>query len=468
MAIEITMPKLSDTMEEGTVLQWKVKEGDRIEEGDVIAEVETDKAAMEMEAFDSGVVSALKVEEGETVSVGTVIAVLEADGDEDKQAKKEGKKERKAQREKKEKEEGEEEEEEAEEEERPQEQEEAAEEPEEEEEEEEEKEEKEEEEGERKERKRGREKSAGSAEWTDRGEEAQKTEPSARKKAETLDLVASPAARALAREKGIDLSRVRGTGPGGRIIVSDVEKARKEGGAKAEGKPGAGQRRKERSVKIRRIVAGKMVESWKNIPHFYVTVCVDMTEVIRIRKELDVTINDLIITATARTLQEHPWVNSRWVDGEPSEQKQINIALAVATERGLYNPVVRGCEGLSLRQISARAHELGEKAHAGRLSGEDMENGTFTISNMGMLGVESFSAIITPPQAAVLAVGTVKGETVVDEQGHPAVAPQVRLTLSADHRILDGADAADFLATLKSYLEAPVMLTDNHSGKERT
>ena len=148
------------------------------------------------------------------------------------------------------------------------------------------------------------------------------------------------------------------------------------------------------------------------------------------------------------------------------EQKEINIAVAVATERGLYNPVVRNCEQLSLREIGRRAGELVDRAHAGRLNQEEMEGGTFTISNMGMLGVESFTAIITPPQAAVLAVGTVKGEAVVEEKGEPGIAPTVRLTLSADHRTLDGADAAEFLAAMKSYLEAPVTLITCSYGKE--
>jgi pyruvate dehydrogenase E2 component (dihydrolipoamide acetyltransferase) len=214
----------------------------------------------------------------------------------------------------------------------------------------------------------------------------------------------------------------------------------------------------KKSVKIRRLVARKMVESWQNIPHFFVTVAVDMTDIIRFRKDLEVSINDFILEATARSLKEHPWVNSFWGDGEGVEQPQINISMAVATERGLYNPVVHDCGALSLKEISKRAAELADKAHRGKLTQQDMDGGTFTISNMGMLGVETFSAIITPPQAAVLAVGTIKGEVVVDDKGEPGIAPILRLTLSADHRILDGADAADFLTTLKSYLEAPVTL----------
>jgi pyruvate dehydrogenase E2 component (dihydrolipoamide acetyltransferase) len=164
------------------------------------------------------------------------------------------------------------------------------------------------------------------------------------------------------------------------------------------------------------------------------------------------------MAASSAALKEHPWVNSHWIDGEAVEQDEINLAMAVATEGGLFYPVIQNVEKLSLKQLGESAKILAERAHLGQLSDDDQESGTFTISNMGMLGVESFVAIITPPQAAVLAVGTVKGEVVVDEHEELVVAPMVRITLSADHRILDGADAAEFLDSLKSYLEAPVTL----------
>lgn len=211
-------------------------------------------------------------------------------------------------------------------------------------------------------------------------------------------------------------------------------------------------------VRIRRLIERKMVEGWQNKPHFYVTVAVDMTDVIRFRKDLRLTINDFILAATAAALMEHPWVNSHWVENEAVEQEHINLAMAVATESGLYYPVIKNVENLSLKQIGESAKQLANKAHLGQLTDLDQDGGTFTVSNMGMLGVESFAAIVTPPQAAVLAVGTVKGEVVVDEHEELVVAPMVRLTLSSDHRIIDGADAAEFLDSLKSYLEAPVTL----------
>lgn len=213
-----------------------------------------------------------------------------------------------------------------------------------------------------------------------------------------------------------------------------------------------------KTVRIRRLIERKMVDSWQNKPHFSVTVAVDMTDIIRFRKDLGITINDFVLAASSAALKEHPWVNSHWLDSEAVVQDEINLAMAVATEGGLFYPVIRNVEKLSLKKLGESAKALAEKAHLSQLTDEDQEGGTFTISNMGMLGVETFVAIITPPQAAVLAVGTVKGEVVVDEHEELVVAPMVRVTLSADHRILDGADAAEFLDSLKSYLEAPVTL----------
>jgi len=213
-----------------------------------------------------------------------------------------------------------------------------------------------------------------------------------------------------------------------------------------------------KTVRIRRLIERKMVDSWQNKPHFSVTVAVDMTDIIRFRKDLGITINDFVLAASSAALKEHPWVNSHWLDSEAVVQDEINLAMAVATEGGLFYPVIRNVEKLSLKKLGESAKALAEKAQLSQLTDEDQEGGTFTISNMGMLGVETFVAIITPPQAAVLAVGTVKGEVVVDEHEELVVAPMVRVTLSADHRILDGADAAEFLDSLKSYLEAPVTL----------
>jgi pyruvate dehydrogenase E2 component (dihydrolipoamide acetyltransferase) len=451
MPTEITMPKLSDTMEEGTVLQWRIKEGDTVKQGDVIAEVETDKAAMEMEAFENGTVSELRVKQGETVPVGTVLAILNGAGQ---------KKEGRAEASQKKGEAAPPMEEKLAAEEKPARKGGAA---------------REEEQAREEEKAAARQEQAPAA--TEKSSEKKEEPVGAGEQAPSKEgqkfrsdgpatprlEASSPAARKLAMEKGLDLAKVRGTGPGGRIVLADVERMQSKGqqpsppgGIRDAGADGARMGRK--STTVRRVVAGKMVESWQQVPHFFVTVAVDMTDVIRFRKDLGVSINDFVVTATARCLREHPWVNSLWQEGEGVEQTTINISLAVATERGLYNPVLQDCGSMPLKEVGRRSAELAKKAHAGKLAREDMEGGTFTISNMGMLGVESFTAIITPPQAAVLAVGTARGEVIVDDKGEPGIAPIMRLTLSADHRILDGADAAAFLTDLKSYLEAPVTL----------
>ncbi len=283
------------------------------------------------------------------------------------------------------------------------------------------------------------------------------------------NLHVSQAARKLAGELGIDLNSLLGSGARGKIVLADIErtqpschreKAEATGYQQKVSLPNQVERVK--SVKIRRLLARKMEEAWKTIPHFYVTIPVDMTDVVRFHHDLKVTINDFILAATTRALVEHPWVNAAWNGEQGIELPEVNIAIATATDRGLYYPVLHQCDKMTLRKISIQAHELVEKVWSqGQLSEHEVTGGTFTITNMGTHGVESFAAIITPPQAAVLSVGAIKGEVVVDDQGEPAVAPMLRLTMSADHRVLDGADAAEFLDTIKCYLEAPIMLVSD-------
>ena len=278
----------------------------------------------------------------------------------------------------------------------------------------------------------------------------------------------SPAARKLATELGIDLDSLHGSGSQGRIVLADIERTRASFDMDGKKKTAYQQKvslsnlpEREKSIKIRRLLARKMENAWQTIPHFYVTIAVDMTDAIRFHHELGVTINDFVLAATARALVEHPWVNATWNGEQGVELPNINIAIAAATDRGLYYPVLHNCHQLRLLEISENAKKLADKAANNcQLTEAEVSGGTFTITNMGMLGVESFGAIITPPQAAVLSVGSVKGEVVVDDQGEPNVALMMRLTLSADHRVLDGADSAEFLATIKSYLEAPIVLTN--------
>lgn len=285
-----------------------------------------------------------------------------------------------------------------------------------------------------------------------------------RNKIDNVDV--SAAAKDLAEELGIDIRSLEGSGSEGRVLVADVEKAHLSGSALAAC---GGYRRKVSvgkddgcpKVKIRRLMARKMEEAWKSIPHFYVTIAVNMTDVVRLRHEYKATINDFVLAATSRALAQHPWVNATWNGEQGVELPNVNIAMAASTDRGLFYPVLHNCDQLDLSQISEAAGALAELADQCQLSEENTANATFTVTNMGMMGVESFGAIITPPQAAVLSVGSVKGEVVVDDQGEPDVALMMRLTLSADHRVLDGADAAEFLDTVRCYLEAPVMLVDD-------
>ncbi len=369
MAIEIKVPQLEEDILEATVQKWRVAEGEEVERGAVLADLEEGPVVIELVATVAGTLSRYLVQEGETAPVDAVLATfIPAQG------------------------------------------------------------------------------------------EAVKAVPPR--------VSASPAARKLARELNISLGLLDGTGPGGKILLPDVERAYAERTPPAiavsrDLSQAAAAAGSDKRVKVRRLLARKMEESWRDIPHFSLVMSVDMTDVIRFRKDLGVSINDFVLAAVADALQEHPWVNSHWVNEEAVPLEEINLAMAVTTEHGLYYPVLKNCERLSLRELSEEAGMMADRASSGQLRPEDMEGGTFTVSNMGMLGVESFRAIITPPQAAVLAVGTVKGEVVVDDQGEPAVAPIMRLTLSADHRILDGADAADFLDTVRSYLEAPIMLASD-------
>lgn len=266
-------------------------------------------------------------------------------------------------------------------------------------------------------------------------------------------------ARKLAGELGIDLRNLADSGPAEVAAEALRDQHAGKGGS-------SGYRRKVTmcddsapQVKIRHLSARMMEHAWKTIPHFYTTVAVNMTDVVRLRREHGATINDFVVAACAHSLREHPWVNASWNGEQAVELDDINIAMAVATDGGLYYPVLHHCDGLDLMQIGDQSKILACKACSDNgLESEDTAGATFTLTNMGMLGVESFSAIITPPQAAVLSVGSVGGEVIVDEYGEPGVALIMRMTLSADHRVLDGADAAEFLDTVRSYLEAPAVL----------
>lgn len=433
------MPRLSDTMEEGKILKWLKKVGDKIEVGDIIAEVETDKADMEMEALDAGTLAEIRVQDGETALVGAVIAVLSEDGAEVVVAEPRKAEAPKPQvvapptsppvtpservpvevvappvspppkiRELRE-----------------------------------------------------------SRPRREEGEQA----PSGER------VAASPIVRRMAEEHSIDLRQVRGSGPGGRIVKQDVEALLAQSPpptTRVQAPPSpapvsapapalAG--RKETFSRMRATIAKRMTESMRDIPHFYVTCEIDMSEAVRLRAALktsdrvtaDVTYTHLLIKAVALALEGHPRLNASYVEDGREYKADINIGLAVALDDGLIVPVLHHCNKLSLLDIAAQANALVDRARAGKPTSEDLSGGTFTISNMGMLPIEHFTAIINPPQGAILATGAIKERAVV-RNGQITIAHTMMVTLSCDHRILDGVTGGQFLAELKKLLENPVGL----------
>jgi pyruvate dehydrogenase E2 component (dihydrolipoamide acetyltransferase) len=432
MATEVTMPKLSDTMTEGKLVSWKKSVGERVEWGDIIAEVETDKATMELEAFAAGVLLETRIKPGEMAPVGTVIAVIGAAGEgvsaPPPPAAPAPEPESPAPPEL-----------------APGWQPPAPEPP---------------------------------HEPLEAGEVPERImAPSETGAVEEKPSVAagaagekaSPLVRRLAREKGIDLAGVQGSGPEGRILKEDLERYDQARGAGREalGRP------EEAPVKsptggmqplsrMRAAIARTVAESWRTIPHFYVTVEIDMGEAERVRQELKesaepVSVNDMIVKACALTLEKFTRVNASFAGDRIELHEDINIGIAVAIEEGLIVPVVRGCQSLSLQEIALRSRELVEKGRAGKISEAEIGGGTFTISNMGMYGTDEFAAVILPPQGAILAVGAVADRPVI-RTGHLVVARMMRATLSADHRLLDGVYAAQFLRELKKVLENPVTM----------
>jgi pyruvate dehydrogenase E2 component (dihydrolipoamide acetyltransferase) len=494
MSTEITMPKLSDTMEEGKILRWLKHPGDQVRHGDAIAEVETDKADMVMEAFDDGVLDEIRLKEGESAKVGTVIATLRSDAKATRPqpevhpstevlANTNGATE-------------------AVEEESPEQsqpvQTEAA-----------------------VDADRARvspirqvrrrrptlessvepgavsamaEAGTGEGGAEDSEDNAPRFHPAVsavqsaaptaiaaapHRPAETDHeavpvagdgkLRASPLARRAAEEAGIDLSHVRGTGPEGRITKRDIDNFIREQQlfkfrrlvAPREGSPGS----REELSKMRKTIAHRMAQSKREIPHFYVTVEVDMEEAVRLKKSLemtalfeeDITYNDIIIKATALALARYTRMNASFQDDGVVIYPNINIGMAVAVEDGLIVPVIHECEQKTLPEISRVAHRLVSKAAHGGFSGEELSGATFTISNMGMLGVEHFAAVIVPPQAAILAVSAVK-DTPVVRNGQVVVGKTMMLTVACDHRIIDGVIGARFLNEIKRFLENPASL----------
>jgi pyruvate dehydrogenase E2 component (dihydrolipoamide acetyltransferase) len=434
---DVNMPKLSDTMEEGTVLEWKKQDGDQVSKGDVLAEIESDKASFEIEAESNGVLH-IVVDKGSPVPVGQQIATIggqaparkdSAPRTEESAPKAEEPAGEPAASAEEEPPEG-----------------------------------------------------GADAEVPAEAAEPEEPEPEERpaatgreRQAQVNGVKASPLARRLARETGVDLSTLTGSGPEGRIVKEDVlAAADKTAGSRTAEAPAARPRRRvgqevevEEPNRMQATIARRMTASKTTVPHFYVTVEARVDEAVRMRQQLKemvpnadrVTMTDMLTRACAISLTRFPEVNASWVDGHFERKRSVNIGLAVppAQGLGLLVPVVHDVDQKDLVQISIESRQVIERARSGKPSAGDLEGGTFSISNLGMYGVDEFSAIINPPESAILAVGAIKDAPVV-EDGRLVPGKVMRMTLSVDHRVFYGATAAQFMAEVKKLVENPASL----------
>jgi pyruvate dehydrogenase E2 component (dihydrolipoamide acetyltransferase) len=456
---EIFMPKMGDAMTEGRVVQWYKSEGDEVSAGEPVLEIETDKVNLDLEAEEDGTITEIVVEAGAMAEVGTTLAII---GGEGKTEKKKSKKEEKP---------------EAFEEEPPEE-------------------------------KKAAEKKAGSkkkAEPEKKTAAKKKDEPEKKtakkkpepEKAEREDkpesepeetgeggrfVRSSPLARKIARDLGVDLASVRGSGPRGRVVAADVREAAEKGERDGKPAPPAGVagtmppagRLEEHEVPLsamRRTIAKRLVESIGPVPHFFLTIDVDATRLMEARAQLNemqsvkTSPNDFVIRAAALSLLRHPIVNASFTAEAIRYHGSVDVGVAVATPEGLITPVIRDADRLSVPAISSKVRELAERARNRKLKPDEYQGATFTISNLGMYGIDEFTAIINPPNAAILAVGAVsKKPVVVDDQ--IVIRERMRVTMSCDHRVVDGAAGAEFLQTLRAHLEQPLRVLVATGGEE--
>lgn len=418
MAIKIEMPKLSDTMEEGVIAKWNVNEGDAVSAGDIIAEVETDKATMDVEVFDAGTILKIVPGEGDAVPLGGLIAIIGEAGED-----------------------------------------------------------------------------ISSLLVDDTNSQSTDSAPAAGDDTATVSdeavdapvavvdslsedgrIKASPLAKKIAADKGVDLKSIAGSGPDGRIIKKDVESAQSNTTSTLT-RPGAPSPIATSAAKsfsslasqevkvsqMRKVIAKRLSESKFSNPHFYETIDIDMKAAIEARTQLKekmdikVSFNDIVVKASAIALSRHQAINSSWMGDTIVEHGDVHIAIAVAIDEGLMTPVLKHVEQKGLIQISSETRELAGLARDRKLVPEQMEGSTFTISNLGMFGIEEFTAIINPPNACILAVGAIRDVPVV-ENGAVVPGKRMKVTLSSDHRIVDGAKAAEFLNTLRSLIENPLSM----------
>jgi len=426
MATQVIMPKLSPTMEEGQISRWLKKEGDKVSMGEPLAEIDTDKATMEMQALANGVLRKILINEGESAPLGQLIAII-GEADEDISQVLSGTATEKAKAS------------------TPRE---AKPEP-------------------------PRPETIASASSAGNGRASADVSSAER-------LIVSPLAARMAAESGIDLRSLSGTGPGGRIIKRDIETALEQSkvgaAASARGvrlrvvKPGVQQQigaspyRDEPASEIRRTIAKRLVTSLGPVPHFFLTTEIEMDRAAEMRKginaldpELKISINDIIIKVAASALIQHPQVNASFQEKVVRYYERADIGVAVAIEEGLITPVVRSADQKSLSEIATEVRELAERARNRKLRPEEYTGATFSISNLGMFGIDEFTAVINPPEGAILAVGAMTAKPIVkDEQ--IVVRQLMRVTMSCDHRVIDGATGAKFLQTFKKILENPLYL----------
>src|SRR5256885_2789123 len=438
---EIQMPKLSDTMTEGTLVAWKKKKGDKVAAGDVIAEIETDKATMEWESPEDGTLTEIYVEEGGKVNVGEKIAFIGSEGE--AAPKKEEKKpetpkdEKKAPAKKKEQAETE----------KPG----PAEE-------------KEPEAAPPQESKKPAEKKAAPS-----SKPAPEPRPESSSEARVK---ASPLARRLAEEQGVDLSTVKGTGPDGRVTESDVRAASKSKGAAPQPATApripAGEGSRISLSGMRKVIAERLVASKAPVPHFYLNIEIDAGPLMSARAELKsageksdssrITVNDFVLKASVQAAVKVPKESASFDGDAIIQYNDVNLAIAVAIEDGLVTPVIRAAQNKSLREISEAVKDLAHRARNKRMKPEEFQGGTFTVSNLGSYGIDSFSAIINPPQGFILSIGAIEKKAVIDDCDRIAPGQRMSIGMSCDHRVIDGALGAEYLKELRQLLENPALL----------
>jgi len=414
---EIQMPKLSDTMTEGTVVSWKKKVGDQVNAGEVLAEIETDKATMEWEAVDDGVLKEIYVQEGGKVNVGEPIAFI-GNGEAPNESKSETGKPSPA---------------------------------------------------------------AAKAPETAPPQPSVKSKPAA--KAATASapaeessgdrVKASPLARKVAAEKNLDLKKIQGSGPGGRIVQKDLAGAVSVEGSSESTKAtapavAAGETARINLTGMRKVIAERLASSLGPIPHFYLNIEVDADPLMRVRAELKtadendearkITVNDFILKAAVVAALREPKVNASFEGEAIVQYGDINLAVAVAIEEGLVTPVIRGAQNKSLREISTAVKDLAYRARHKRMKPEEFQGGTLTVSNLGSYGIDYFSAVINPPQAIILSVGAVVRQAVVNPSGEVVPGYRMKVGMSCDHRVVDGAIGAAYLKALRELLENPARL----------